>query len=168
LSSNYRKGLIVVDSITKKNKYGEIQLDPKVAFQLNLKIGDIIEIKNEKTGYITVGKLIKSDPLDVGTGFIYLSWFLRRNLLVNINDSVSIRKIIPKGAKEIEFMGFDKPIRMKNINNLKYKLPTIILSIGDILSFDLKGHLISLAVRRFSPNTTAVVVRKNTRIICNN
>jgi len=168
MSDDYKKTLIVKNSVSKTTPYGMVYLEPKEMLQLNLKIGDIIEIKNEKNGRITVGKLMSSNNTDIKKRFIYLNWFLQRNLLVNIGESVAIRKIVPIEAEEIEFMGFDKPIRMKNIDNLKNKLPTMIFTIGDILSFDLKGRLISLAVKYYTPECSAVMVKDSTRIICKN
>jgi len=168
MSYGYKKNLIVKDSVSNTTPYGMVHLEPKEMLQLKLKIADIIEIKNEKNGRITVGKLMSSNNTDIKKGFIYLNWFLRRNLLVNVGESVAIRKLVPKDAEEIEFMGFDKPIRMKNVENLKSKLPTMIFTIGDILSFNLKGRLILIAVKHFTPVCSAVMIKGSTRIICKN
>lgn len=167
MSSNITENLIVKDGLNSKKEYRNVNLDPKIAYKSNLKIGDIIEIRNTKNNRITVGRLIESELTDVGTNYIYLNWFLRRNLLVSVGDSVAIRKIVPKNANLIEFIGFDRPIKIKNFQKIKLKLPSMIFSIGDILSFDFRGNLVTLAVKNYEPEAAAVAIRDSTKFVFN-
>jgi len=158
---------IVKDSISMKKLYGEVQLDPHLFVALDLSIGDHLEISNVANGRVSVGKLTESDLLNVGKGFIFMNWFLRRNLLIGIGEQVSIRKIVPKIAQKIEFMGANKPLRLKNAQSLSKKLFPYVFCVGDVFSFDLNGKLISLAVKGFSPEGSAIRINEETEIVCN-
>ncbi len=157
---------IVKKSIALKKDYGNVQLDPHLIAKLDLAIGEYLEIINATNGRVSVGKLTESDLFNVGKGFIIMNWFLRRNLLVGIGEMVLLRKIVPKIAKRVEFMGLNKPIQLKNAHSLQKRLSPYAFSVGDVFSFGLNGSVISLVVKHFSPEGSPIRIDSTTEIVC--
>lgn len=98
-----------------------------------------------------------------GSKQIYLDRFTRRNLGLNINDKVRIKKVKPFAAKYITFVCQDRNIKIKNLKVLGDKLADYVVSEGDILSFKYQEKIIELIIVKVVPEKKSVKISKTTQ-----
>lgn len=144
---------------------GIIRADPEVVEEINLKTGDVIEIKHPVTKQKTAALLYPGKPEDVGSKSIRIDSSLRRNLNASIDDLVEIRKIKADLAQEITFAGLEEAVILKNSQQLANKLENRVITKGDILSFHSYGRRVDLIIVNYSPQADAVRIHLDTKII---
>ena len=143
-----------------------VNIDPEIMKDLDLKKDDIIEISAPTTTKKTAAHLLSGRVEDNNSNSIRLDYFSRRNLGVEIDDSVEIQKIDIELAEQVIFAGYPRPIFIKNSNLLADKLKNHLVTKDDIFSFRVDGHRIDLRVINYYPWGNAVKIHKNTEIIC--
>ncbi|MEA2053698.1 MAG: hypothetical protein U9O96_01050 [Candidatus Thermoplasmatota archaeon] len=90
--------LKVVEAPPQDVRSGRVRLSEKVAAELDISYGSIVEIEGSKrTGAV----VWRAHPIDEGKGIIRIDNFTRKNAGIEIGDKVIVRKIVPKTAKKV-------------------------------------------------------------------
>lgn len=90
--------LIVSESFQQDVGYGRARIDHQSRMDLDLSIGDSVEIIGKKT---TPAIVWRGHPTDEGKKIIRIDNLTRKNLDVEIGAKVTIRKINPKDAEKV-------------------------------------------------------------------
>ncbi len=153
----------IKDAFKEDAGKGIIRIDPDVSNELNLKVGDVIEIVHPFTNKNTVALLHTGKKEDKETNIIRLDPSLRKNLGASIDDLVEIKKIDVEEAESITFSGLS--LIPRDPQALARKLEKRVVTKGDILSFYAMARRIDLIVVDFKPNLEAVKINLNTKIL---
>ena len=78
--------------------YGRARIDHQTRMNLDLSIGDVIEIEGTKT---TAAVVWRAHPTDEGKGMIRIDNLTRKNAGTGLGERVKIRKADVKEAKEV-------------------------------------------------------------------
>lgn len=78
--------------------HGRVRMDPVAVNKLGLEIGDIVEITGKQ---MSVAKVMKGAPDDEGKNIIRMDSIIMNNVKVKLDDTVRVRKIVPKWADKI-------------------------------------------------------------------
>ena len=78
--------------------YGRARIDHQTQIDLDLSIGDIIEIKGSKT---TAASVWRAHPSDEGTQIIRIDNLTRKNAGTGLGDRVKIKRAEAKEAKKV-------------------------------------------------------------------
>ena len=90
--------LKVAEAFQQDVGYGRARLDTETRIELDLSIGDIVEIRGGKTTAATVWR---AHPNDEGKKIIRIDNLTRKNAKVSIGDSVRVRKAEVREATEV-------------------------------------------------------------------
>ncbi|HEC86767.1 MAG TPA: ATPase, partial [Thermoplasmatales archaeon] len=90
--------LKVAEAFQQDVGYGRARIDTQTRVELDISIGDVIEIEGEKTTAATVWR---AHPSDEGKGLLRIDNLTRKNAKVSIGDSVKVRKAVVKDAAEV-------------------------------------------------------------------
>jgi len=90
--------LKVAEAFQQDVGYGRARIDTQTRVELDISIGDVIEIEGEKTTAATVWR---AHPSDEGKGLLRIDNLTRKNAKVSIGDSVKVRKADVKDAVEV-------------------------------------------------------------------
>ncbi|HDD57715.1 MAG TPA: AAA family ATPase [Thermoplasmatales archaeon] len=90
--------LKVAEAFQQDVGYGRARIDTQTRVELDISIGDVIEIEGEKTTAATVWR---AHPSDEGKGLLRIDNLTRKNAKVSIGDSVKVRKAVVKDAVEV-------------------------------------------------------------------
>jgi transitional endoplasmic reticulum ATPase len=77
---------------------GIARIDPDIIRELNIEIGDIIEISGNRK---TVARVMPTYPEDRGKQIIQIDGLLRENAQISLDENVAIRKVRYSGADKI-------------------------------------------------------------------
>lgn len=157
------KEVRIKDAFKEDVGKGIVRLDPDVIKELELKLGDVIEINHFKAYKKTAAVLYPGKPEDKGTNIIRIDPSLRKNLNSSIDDTVEIRKIEASFAETIIFTGLEEAAILRNPQQLARKLENRVITKGDILSFYSYGRRVDLVVVDFAPKADAVKISLNTK-----
>ncbi|MFX1396395.1 MAG: AAA family ATPase [Promethearchaeota archaeon] len=160
---NIRK-VRVKDAFKQDAGRGIVRLDPILIKDLNLKSGDVIEIRQSLYNKKTAAILMSGKSEDEGKNVIRVDPSLRRNIDVSIDDYVEIRKIEASPAESLTFTGLDELYIIRDIQQLVRKLENRVVTKGDSLSFYAMGRRIDLVIINYEPNVDAVKIYLGTKI----
>ena len=90
--------LKVAEAFQQDVGYGRARLDTQTRIELDLVVGDIIEIEGEK---LTAATVWRAHPSDEGKHIIRIDNLTRKNAKVSLGDSVKVRKANVKEAQEV-------------------------------------------------------------------
>ncbi len=90
--------LKVAEAFQQDVGYGRARIDTQTRIELDLAIGDIVEIEGEK---VTAATVWRAHPSDEGKNIIRIDNLTRKNAKVSIGDSVKVRKAEVKEAQEV-------------------------------------------------------------------
>ena len=93
--------LSVAESFAKNALQDIIRFDDEFMQKINVSVGDVIEIEGERITYAVAHSAAK---MDVGKNIARIGIQVRSNAGVEINDYITIKKVIPKDAKMVELM----------------------------------------------------------------
>ena len=142
-------------------------LDPKIMDQLNLKEGDVIELKGKKK--VSYVRLCSGLNSDYGRNIIRIDGYTRNAIEAGIDEHVIIKKIgILHVAKEInlvpleefEYSGFDQ--YLSNLLNGR------VVTKMDTIPINIMGKKISFIVHDLDPESGPLIIGGNTRYILGN
>ncbi|MFX1311870.1 MAG: CDC48 family AAA ATPase [Promethearchaeota archaeon] len=162
---NQEQKLRIKDALKEDAGRGIVRIDPDIINKLNLRIGDVIRISNPLINKITVALLSSGRIEDKDKQIIRLDPSLRRNLNASIDDIVEIKKIKAERADTLIFTGLNSSLIPRDPQALSRKLEKRVVTMGDNLSFYAMGHRIDLVVVSFTPNSEAVKISLETKII---
>jgi transitional endoplasmic reticulum ATPase len=162
---NLNKKLRIKDAFKEDAGRGIIRIDSNVLNDLNLKVGNVIQITHPVQKKNTAALLASSKTEDKGKRIIRMDPSLRRNLNASIDDYVEITKIEVEIAESVTFAGLNSSMIPRDPQALARKLDRRVITRGDNLSFYAMAHRIDLVVVDYSPKATAVMLNVNTKII---
>lgn len=90
--------LKVMEALQEEAYKGIVRIDSQTMRDLNVKVGDMVEITGGRT---TVGIVDRAYPTDVGQEVIRMDGILRRNAKTSIGEVVRIKLAEVKEAKKI-------------------------------------------------------------------
>ena len=143
---------------------GLIRIDSDIIEELDLKVGDVIEIAQPILNKKTAALLYKPLKGDKGTNKIRIDKSHRRNIEAALGDIVEIRKIEAPLANEVIFAGHKEPVILRNAQALARKLENRVITKNDILSFISKGRRLDLIIVDYNPKYDAVRIHVDTKI----
>ncbi|MCD6468049.1 MAG: CDC48 family AAA ATPase [Thermoplasmata archaeon] len=92
------KFLKVAEAFQQDVGYGRARVDTQTRIELDLSIGDIVEIEGEK---VTAATVWRAHPSDEGKNVIRIDNLTRKNAKVSLGDTVKVRKATVKDAVEV-------------------------------------------------------------------
>ncbi|MCL2608010.1 MAG: CDC48 family AAA ATPase [Methanomassiliicoccaceae archaeon] len=143
---------------------GVARIDPALMDILELNVGDIIQIHGNKK---TVSKVLKGDFEDANKGIIRMDGSTRRNAGTSIDERVDIKKVVSKNADKITFSPTEGVKLQGGEDYLRQMLESRAFSKGDIISLNIMGNKIDLAVTSFTPAADAVIMSPKTAVKIN-
>ncbi len=155
----------IKDAFKEDAGRGIVRIDPDVINELNLKVGDVIEITHPLNRKKTAALLSTGKIEDENKKIIRMDPSLRRNIGASIDDLVDIIKIQAILAQNITFAGLDDSLIPRDPQALARKLEHRVITKGDSLSFYAMAHRIDLVVIDYTPSVEAVKINLNTKII---
>ncbi|MCL2143681.1 MAG: CDC48 family AAA ATPase [Methanomassiliicoccaceae archaeon] len=138
---------------------GIARIDPALMDILDLKVGDIVQIHGNKK---TVAKVLKGDFEDTNRGTIRIDGFTRRNAGTSIDERVDIKKVLAKNAEKVTFSPTEQIKLQGGEDYLRQIFEARAFSKGDVVSLNIMGNKIDLAVTSFTPAADAVIMTPNT------
>ena len=90
--------LKVMEALQEEAYKGIVRIDSQTMKELNVHVGDIIEIEGERK---TVGIVDRAYPTDVGQSVIRMDGVIRKNAKIGIGEFVKVAKADVKEAKSI-------------------------------------------------------------------
>ena len=141
---------------------GVVRIDPKIAQELGLTSGDVVEIVGKKKTYAIywIGR-----PEDYGRGVIRMDGYIRNNAGVAIDDKVQVRKVQVKQAQRVT-LAPTEPLRI--VGAEEYLLSVLegrVLTRGDTVTINVMGNKIDLIVTGINPPADAVIITPSTQIV---
>jgi len=155
----------IKDAFKEDAGRGIVRIDPEIVSNLKLKVGDVIKIIHPVVNKKTVASLSTGKNEDKGKKIIRMDPSLRRNLGASIDDLVEIKKISVDIANTITFTGLDNSLIPRDPQALARKLENRSITKGDSLSFYAMARRIDLVVIDYTPNSEAVKIRLDTKIL---
>jgi len=140
---------------------GVARMDPALMEILDLKAGDIIQISGNKK---TVSKVLRGDFEDTNRGIIRIDGSTRRNAGTSIDERVDIKKVAAKNAEKITFSPTDEVKLQGGQDYLRQIFEARAFSKGDVITLNIMGNKIDLAVTSFTPAADAVIMTPTTEI----
>ena len=140
---------------------GVARIDPALMEILDLKVGDIIQISGNKK---TVSKVLRGEFEDTNRGIIRMDGSTRRNAGTSIDERVDIKKVNAKNAEKITFSPVEDVKLQGGQDYLRQVLEARAFSKGDIISLNIMGNKIDLAVTSFTPAADAVIMNASTAV----
>lgn len=141
---------------------GMAMIDPKVAEELGLTAGDIVEISGK-------GKAIAvywpAPQEDYGKGLIRIDGYLRNAAGVSIDDRVVVRKIQAKKATKVT-LAPTEPLRIIGAEDyLKQMLMNRAVARGMTVPISVMGRRLDLVITAVQPPADAVIITPDTEIV---
>ena len=158
------KALKVAELRPSEAGRGVARIDPALMDILDLKVGDIIQINGNKK---TVSKVLKGEFEDTNRGIIRMDGSTRRNAGTSIDERVDVKKVVAKNAEKITFSPTEQIRLQGGQDYLRQILEARAFSKGDIVSLNIMGNKIDLAVTSFTPAADAVIMSPNTEVKIN-
>jgi len=90
--------LKVMEALQEEAYKGIVRIDSQTMKELNVHVGDIIEIEGERK---TVGIVDRAYPTDIGQSIIRMDGIIRKNAKIGIGELVKVAKADIKEAKSI-------------------------------------------------------------------
>jgi transitional endoplasmic reticulum ATPase len=140
---------------------GIARIDPRVASDIGLSTGDVVEISGKKR---TVALYWPAYSTDQGKDIIRIDGYVRSNAGVGIDDKVSIKKVEVREAKRVN-LAPTEPLRITGGEEyLKRLLNGRVISRGDFIPIGIMGRRIDLIVTGFQPSAPAIIVVPSTQV----
>ncbi|MFW9951855.1 MAG: CDC48 family AAA ATPase [Candidatus Thorarchaeota archaeon] len=159
------KKVRIKDAFKEDAGRGIIRIDSEVINELNLKVGNVIQITHPIHKKTTAALLASSKNEDKSKRVIRMDPSLRRNLDASIDDYVEIAKIDAEFAQSVSFAGLNSSMIPRDPQALARKLENRVITKGDNLSFYAMAHRIDLVVVDYTPQVSAVKIVLSTKII---
>ncbi|MEM3439681.1 MAG: CDC48 family AAA ATPase [Candidatus Bathyarchaeia archaeon] len=140
---------------------GIARMDPKVASELGLVSGDVIEINGKRR---TFAIHWPGHPEDYGKGILRIDGYIRRNAGVGIDDKVTVGKADAKRAERIT-LSPTQPLRI--IGGEEYLAQLLegrVVTRGDTVPINIMGRKVDLVVTATQPAANALIVTAETQI----
>ena len=146
--------LIAREAIPKDVGKSRARLNPKVFEELNLKSGDVIEVRG-KSSTAALAWPSEETPPDS----IRIDGITRRNAGVSLNELVDVRKVSRRVAEKVVLSAVGEELKVDEdfLSFLKNRLIGLPLHKDNITSIVLLGNPVRFKVVSIKPNTIAVV-----------
>jgi transitional endoplasmic reticulum ATPase len=132
------------------------RIDPKVAQELGLSTGDVIEISSAQRKRTTVLNW-PAYQQDYGKGLIRIDGYTRNKLDVGINDTVDIRKVEAKEAQTVT-LAPTEPLRIIGAEDyLSGVLEGQLVTRGDTIPLSIMGQRVDLVVISTAPSGPVII-----------
>jgi transitional endoplasmic reticulum ATPase len=140
---------------------GIARIDPEIMDILDIRVGDIVQIDGSKR---TVAKVLRGGPEDANRGTIRIDGSTRRNAGAGIDDRVDIKKIAVKNAEKITFSPTEQLRLQGGESYLREVMEGRAFAKGDVITLNVMGNRIDLAVTSFTPSADAVMMCSATEV----
>ncbi|MHA1819701.1 MAG: CDC48 family AAA ATPase [Promethearchaeota archaeon] len=140
------------------------RIDPEIAKKYKLKSGDVIQILNPLNHKKTAVLLWPGYPEDSGSRKIRIDGSIRRNIDASIDESVIVRKIEAVSADTVTLAPVGQPIILRNTQYFAQILENRVITVGDILAFNIMTGQIAFAVINYTPKGEAAIITPKTQI----
>ncbi|HII71726.1 TPA: CDC48 family AAA ATPase [Candidatus Woesearchaeota archaeon] len=134
--------LKVAEAIQDDVNKGIVRIDSNLMHRIQVRSGDIVEIKGEG---VTVGIVDRAYPGDIGLNIIRMDGILRRNSKTGIGEIVKVRKAEVKPAKKVTIA----PARQ----GIMIRAPPELFQQGLLGRAVIRGDIVSLGGTRRRRNT---------------
>lgn len=164
--------MVIMDNVTLRVREahsrdvgrGVAIVDPRVVAAMGWKPGDVLEIQGKKKTY---SLLWPGQMQDNGKASIRLDGNVRDNADIGIDEKVTVKKVEAKEAQKLT-LAPTEPFRITGGEEyLREILEGRVVSRGSIISFNIMGRRLDLAVTALSPQSDPVIVTANTEIVLN-
>jgi transitional endoplasmic reticulum ATPase len=140
---------------------GIARIDPKVAYEMGLQTGDVVNVEGSKK---TAAIVWPGYPEDTGTGVVRIDGTVRRNSGASIDDRVKIRRIKTSPAEKIMFAP-TQPLKIQGGETyLGRNLEGRVITRGDVVELNIMGRRVDLMVVSTKPFTDSVLMNPRTEI----
>jgi len=157
---------IIINDIKKKRQRKKIMtLDPTIMEDMNLKIGDFLQLTNPKFNETIILMLTHLNKGDKGHYILRVQPSMREKLKASINDRIEIKKVDVKSAKKIILAGVEEVIKLRDEQNLTEILENQVVKVNDKLRFYVMGGKIDFIIIDSEPRNEPVRITIDTRII---
>ncbi len=156
--------LKVAEALQNDVGRGLVRIDSKARKELDVQIGDIVEIKGKKT---TVAIVWQAHAQDEGLGIIRMDGYLRQNAGLSIGDKATVRKAVDvKEAKKVVFAPMHQPLKYGPdfYQYIKRKLIGKPIVRGDTVYVGVLGAAHPLTAVSVMPTGT-LIITENTEIV---
>ncbi len=123
--------LKVVESIQDDVNKGVVRIDTSYMKDLDLKLGDFVELEGGRKTYAIVDRAL---PADIGQNIIRIDGLMRHNAQTGIGDLVAVRKADIKEAKKVVIAPAKGFFETNLIQQIKKDLLGKVVAKGDIVS----------------------------------
>src|SRR5215211_3604560 len=138
------------------------RIDPKVAQELGLSTGDVIEISSTQRKKTTVLNW-PAYQQDYGKGLIRIDGYTRNKLDVGINETVDIKKVEAKEAQTVT-LAPTEPLRIMGAEDyLAGVLEGQLVTRGDTIPLNIMGQRIDLVVISTAPSGP-IIINSSTQV----
>jgi transitional endoplasmic reticulum ATPase len=138
------------------------RIDPKVAQELGLSTGDVIEISSTQRKKTTVLNW-PAYQQDYGKGLIRIDGYARNKLDVGINETVDIKKVEAKEAQTVT-LAPTEPLRIMGAEDyLAGVLEGQLVTRGDTIPLNIMGQRIDLVVISTAPSGP-IIINSSTQV----
>ena len=140
---------------------GIARIDPEIMDILDIRVGDIVQIDGSKR---TVAKVLRGGPGDANRGIIRIDGSTRRNAGTGIDERVDIKKVAVKNAEKITFSPTEQLRLQGGETYLREVMEGRAFAKGDVITLNVMGNRIDLAVTSFTPSADAVMMTSSTSV----
>lgn len=123
--------LKVVESIQEDINKGVVRIDSGYMKELEIKLGDFIELEGARKTYAIVDRAL---PADIGRNVIRVDGLIRHNAKTGIGDMVTARKAEVKEAKKIIIAPARGIFQTTTLHQIKRDFLGRVVAKGDIIS----------------------------------
>ncbi|MFX1269511.1 MAG: hypothetical protein ACFFAK_16240 [Promethearchaeota archaeon] len=157
----------VIINVIKKRRYKKqiMSLDPRIMEDMNLEIGDFLQLTNPKVNETIILMVTHLNKGDTGRCILRVQSSMREKLKASINDKIKIKKIDVKSAKKIVLAGVEEAIKLRNEQALVKILENRVVNINDKLQFYVMGGKIDFIIIDSEPRDEPVRITMNTEIM---
>lgn len=155
------KAIKVAELKSSEAGRGIVRLDPELMDVLNIKVGDIVKITDQKS---TVAKVLRGGPEDANSGIIRMDGNTRWNAGTSIDDRVGVEKATSKSATKITFSPTDQLRLQGGEDYLKQLFEGRVFSKGDAVAINVMGNKMEFVVTSHAPSSDAVIMSSTTTV----
>ncbi len=160
---------VIIKDIKKRRHKKEIMsLDPRIMEDMDVEIGDFLQLTNPKVNETIILMLTHLNKGDKGRFILRVQSSMREKLKASINDKIKIEKVDVKSAKKIILAGVDEVIKLRNDQALVEILENQVVKLNDKLRFYVMGGKIDFIIIDSEPHNEPIRITLNTRIIISN
>ena len=140
---------------------GIVRLDPELMNIMDINVGDIVKITDQKS---TVAKVLRGGPEDANSGIIRMDGNTRWNAGTSIDERVGVVKATSRPATKIAFSPTDQLRLQGGEDYLKQLFEGRAFSRGDAVAINVMGNKMEFVVTSHTPSSDAVIMSLATEV----